>query len=67
MGDMNSEEIAEFNRLCAEYMWDIFDIGFINGRLYGETHCGRAIDGFDPYHNANDRNRVIEKWLLLRA
>lgn len=51
---MNSQQIAEFNRKCAEYV----------GIEYRETPYGNygVIDiNFNSYHDANDRNKVLEK------
>jgi len=55
---MNSEKIAEFNRKCAEYMEYEF-IQSSNGDLL-LTDFNRPVQ-FDPYHDANHRNKVLEK------
>jgi len=57
---MNSEKIAEFNRKCAEYMdWPFLDYDPESGAIYcGDLH---SYAKYDPYHDANDRNKLIEK------
>jgi len=54
---MNSEKIAEFNRKCAEYM------GFVplSCKRYVFTDDGDFVKTPDYYHDANDRNKVLEK------
>ena len=58
---MNSEQIAEYNLACAKYMWPESDIGLMNGKVWGEDSNGLIVSGFNPYHDANDRNKVLEK------
>jgi len=53
----------EFNRLCAEYMgykFKEFTEPFVSVGVWNESK-GNWFPSFDPYSDANDRNKVIEK------
>ena len=60
---MNSEKIAEFNRKAAEHVWpecscELDEDSFV----IVKDEFGREVYScFDPYHDANDRNKVLEK------
>lgn len=62
---MNAEMIAEFNRKAAEYMWPKAMISNIAGVINVDTVDDIGVTGiahnFDPYHDAIDRNNVLEK------
>lgn len=55
----------EFNKLAAEFMWNLVDVGFIGDRLVGETNDGADVSGFNPATDANDRNKVLEKMQVI--
>ena len=55
----------EFNFSSAKYAFPELNIDLIDGQVVCIEEDGRiTLLDWNPYHNANDRNKVIEKMLI---
>jgi hypothetical protein len=57
----DTEQIMAFNKACGDFLGIDMSMEGSTGILYHVLGDPYDPIPFDPYHNANDRNRVIEK------
>ena len=66
---MTPDEILEFNRLCAKLLWPLETLELCGDGSFHIVECDEhgtncIQEHFNPYHDANHKNKVLEKAMI---